>query len=66
MSERIQALVESETGFHRSAGIDARGTHQTGQQRSRDDGTIKQRPKERNLWTRTEREPWVRVRLDHD
>lgn len=46
----IEALVESQPGLDSSAGIDTGGTHQAWQQRLSDDGAIKQRPKERNLW----------------
>lgn len=47
--ERIQALVESQTGFDSSAGVDTGGPHQAWQQRPADDGAVKQWTEERNL-----------------
>lgn len=48
-SKKIQALVEWDEALHGPAGIDACGTYKTWQQLSTHYGSIKQRPKKRNL-----------------
>lgn len=54
-SKKIQALIEWDEALHRSAGIDARGTDKAWQQLPTHDGSIEQRPKERNLEFITEK-----------
>lgn len=48
----VEALIEWDEAFHCSAGVDARGTDKARQQLPTHDGSIKQRPKERNLRNR--------------
>lgn len=54
-SKKIQALIEWDEALHRSAGIDARGTDKAWQQLPTHDGSVEQRPKERNLGFITEK-----------
>lgn len=53
--ERIQALVERDEGLDGSAGVDARGTDQAGQQLGRHDGAVEEGTEERHLCTPKQR-----------
>lgn len=53
--KRIQALVEWDEGLDGSAGVDARGTDEAGQQLGRHDGAVEEGTEKRHLGTPKEK-----------